>query len=182
MKTFLLTLLLALLSTFLYFSLSMRMTRQAEARDRTAALENREGAKKELEDTVTLFNKIYEDFYATNGNPAMIDVLPASKMVKHRIFKDIGYLRDRSLYCVHDLAAFRVVSVKPDRDDGGDVAEVVTEEAWSYRYVNLAGGQTGSPLRGIRLSFRYDCRRTPEGWIIEGWDPVFPEVSTGGDS
>ena len=63
-----------------------------------------EAERRELLGVVQRFNEIWSDFYASGGIPTMIDAMPASKMVKHGIFRDTGFLAGNGRYQVYDLA------------------------------------------------------------------------------
>src|SRR5512145_2300704 len=71
----------------------------------------------------------YQDFYATGGDPALLDAVPASKTAKHQIFRDIGFLRESQLVLVQDLATNTLLET---RMVAPGVAEVLVFEEWNW--------------------------------------------------
>jgi hypothetical protein len=136
-----------------------------------------------LEETVRTFNAILQDFFATGGNPALIDEMPATRSVKHYLFRDLGYLQRAGLVLVYDLASLRVIeSVR----SGHDQAEVLVYEEWNYLYQRAEDRRPISELRGTGLGIRYHLARQGDRWVVTRWDPEpVPEerlVDPGGGS
>ncbi|HZZ83461.1 MAG TPA: hypothetical protein VFE30_02900 [Anaeromyxobacteraceae bacterium] len=123
--------------------------------------------RKAILDTVRLFDRIYEDFYASGGGAAMIDAFPATKNVKHHVFRDVGFLRDEKLVLVYDLADLTPIDVK---QTGADTAEALVYEEWNYLYQHAADRSTAANLKGMGQGFRYRLRQERGRWIVTGWD------------
>jgi hypothetical protein len=121
-----------------------------------------------LEETVRSFNAVLQDFYATGGNPALIDEMPATKSVKHFIFRDLGYLQQSGLILVYDLASLTVIS---GRATGHDIAELVVYEEWNYVYQQADDRRPVSQLKGTGLGIRYRLTRLESGWMVADWNP-----------
>lgn len=122
----------------------------------------------EVLEAVRLFNAIWRDFYATGGIPTMIDAMPASKMVKHGIFRDTGFLLRNERYLVYDLARavpLEVTSEAPGR------AEVLLFEEWNYVYQERATRKPVSEVKGMGQGFRYRLSRHEGQWSIREWFP-----------
>jgi hypothetical protein len=114
------------------------------------------------------FQRVYKDFFVTAGGVAMLDACPATTEVKHRIFMDIGFLRDAGLVLVQDLAEVTVLDV---RRDGADGAEVRVYEEWNYAYRRMADGSVAREVRGLGQGLRYAMRREGSRWLVAGWLP-----------
>jgi len=119
-------------------------------------------------ETVRLFNAVYQDFYASGGDPALIDEFPASKMVRHYTFRDLGYLRESELVQVYDLANLAIVET---RSDGPGRAVVRTREDWNYVYQRSSDRSPASEMKGMTAEFRYRLEAREAGWVIVAWDP-----------
>jgi hypothetical protein len=133
----------------------------------------------QLEETVRAFNAILQDFYASGGDPSLIDEMPATKSVKHYLFRDIGYLQQAGLILVYDLASLTVIrSELRTRTQ----AEVVVYEEWNYIYQRAGDRQPVSPLRGTGLGARYSLALQDGAWVITTWNPeeVEPPQSLSG--
>jgi hypothetical protein len=122
----------------------------------------------EVLEAVRLFNAIWRDFYATGGIPTMIDAMPATKMVKHGIFRDTGFLLQNERFLVYDLARavpLEVTSGAPDE------AEVLLYEEWNYVYQDRATRKPVTPVKGMGQGFRYELARNGGRWAIHAWAP-----------
>jgi hypothetical protein len=124
--------------------------------------------RREVVDTIALANRIQSDFYASGGAPALLDEFPATKGIKHRVFREIGFLRDRGLVQVLDLAD--QLPLRAERTpDGG--AEVLQYEDWNYLVQRAEDRAPATELRGMSGGFRYGLRREAGRWIIVSWEP-----------
>jgi hypothetical protein len=121
-----------------------------------------------LEGTVRSFNAVLQDFYATGGTPALLDHMPATKSVKHFIFRDLGYLQQSGLILVYDLASLTVLS---GTAAGHDSAELVVYEEWNYVYQQADDRRPVSQLKGTGLGIRYRLTRQDSGWLVADWNP-----------
>lgn len=127
-----------------------------------------EPERQDVLETVRLFNSIWRDFYATGGIPTMIDAMPATKMVKHGIFRDTGFLLQNERYLVYDLARavpLEVTSDAPDR------AEALLWEEWNYVYQERATRRPMAQVKGMGQGFRYGLARHDGRWAIDRWAP-----------
>lgn len=113
------------------------------------------------------YQRIYEDFYASGGNPALLDVFPASREVKHQIFRDIGFVREAGLVLVQDLAMATLVRVSRT---GPQAAEAVTYEEWNHLFQRAEDRVPASQLKGMGQGFRYRLEREGKRWIVTGWE------------
>lgn len=114
------------------------------------------------------FHRVYKDFFVTAGGIAMLDACPATTEVKHRVFTDIGFLRDAGLVLVQDLAQVTVLDV---RRDGPVGAEVRVHEEWNYAYRRIADQSLAQDVKGLGQGFRYSLRRERGRWLVAGWIP-----------
>jgi hypothetical protein len=113
------------------------------------------------------YHRIYQDFFASGGVPALLDEFPASKDVRHHVFRDVGFVRDAGLVLVQDLATLTVVA---DRATAPDRAEVDTFEEWNYVFQSAGDRKPASAPKGLGQGFRYSLRREGTGWKVLGWD------------
>lgn len=139
-------------------AVTRRFPRPLSARDRG-----------EIEDVLAEYRSIYQDLYATGGQPDMLNLFPATAPVKHRIFRDIGFLRDAGLVHVQDLAGARVVEATAI---GPGVAAAVVEEEWNAQIQRADDRVPVAPLRGLSQAFRYTLVRVDGKWVIAAWDLV----------
>ncbi|HSN15855.1 MAG TPA: hypothetical protein VLT61_14580 [Anaeromyxobacteraceae bacterium] len=114
------------------------------------------------------FQRVYKDFFVTAGGVSMLDACPATTEVKHRVFTDIGFLRDAGLVLVQDLAQVTVLGV---RRDGPAGAEVRVYEEWNYAYRRIADGSVARDVQGLGQGLRYALRREGTRWLVAGWIP-----------
>lgn len=114
------------------------------------------------------YQRILADFFASGGMAALIDEFPATKAVRHRVFKEIGFLRDRGLVQVIDLADAIPISAE---QTGDDTAEVVLYEEWNWTLQRASDRGQVAPVKGLGQGFRYGLRREGEVWVVTGWRP-----------
>ncbi len=114
------------------------------------------------------FQRIYQDFFATGGVPALLDEFPATKEVKHQLFRDIGFVRDAGLVLVQDLATATLVEVERT---GEDRAEALTYEEWNWVFQRAADRVPSSEIKGLGQGFRYRLRKDGGRWIVTAWEP-----------
>lgn len=129
--------------------------------------------------TLVAFQRLYEDFFASGGSPALLDQFPATKEVRHQVFRDLGFLREAGLVFVQDLAGATVLSVEAT---GPRTAEALVYEEWNYLPQQASDRAPRSRLKGMGQGFRYRLRGEGDRWIVTGWDPedVPPPPDDGG--
>lgn len=113
------------------------------------------------------YQRIYEDFFASGGDPALLDQFPASKDVKHHVFRDVGFVRDAGLVLVQDLA---LLDVREVRRTAEGFAEAVTYEEWNHVFQLAEGRKPASKVKGMGQGFRYRLRLTGGSWKVASWD------------
>lgn len=123
--------------------------------------------KKALLATLKVYNKILQDFYASNGVPALIDNFPAAKVIKHEIFRDLGFLRQNDRVLIYDHAETTPMEVKITDPV---TAEVLLYEDWNYAYQRLRDRKPNSLVKGTGHGFRYYLQRGRRGWMVMKWD------------
>lgn len=128
-----------------------------------------EKEKKEIEKTIEIYNKILMDFFATGGNPSLIDEMPAAKILKHEIFKEIGFLSANQRVLVWDLASFKIEDVK---FYGFKKAKAMVLEEWNYQFQDLFTRKPFSDVRGRTVKVEYDLRKVKNKWMIFEWSPL----------
>jgi hypothetical protein len=110
---------------------------------------------------------VYQDIFASGGRPDLIDAFPATRDVKHRVFRDIGFVRTAGLVHVQDLASATVVEVART---GRGSAEVLVYEEWNHLLQRQDDRAPASPLKGMGQGFRYRLGIVDGRWLVTGWD------------
>lgn len=126
-----------------------------------------ESDKKLIDATVTDFNRIIADFYASGGMPAMIDRFPTTKQIKHEVFRDLGYIRNADRILVYDLASIKPLRI---RITGPETAEAQYFEEWNYMYQMLDRSTVTKPL-GFGTGMLYQMVKEQGRWLVNDWDP-----------
>ncbi len=127
----------------------------------------------EIANTISLFNKIYTDILVSDGVPAHLNAMPASKQIRHELFRQIGFLRDHGLILIMDMADMRVISIN---SPAANIVEAVTFEEWNYLYQELGTRKLARSIKGMGQGFRYTLINSPEGWKIADIQPEDMEV------
>lgn len=109
------------------------------------------------------------DFYATGGNPSLIDDMPSSKFLKHEIFKEIGYLSSLGFVQVLDMDNYKVKNIELD---GLKKARVEVEENWNFQRQDFRTRQPLSEIYSFKFEAVYALKKIKEKWIIEEWQPL----------
>jgi hypothetical protein len=115
-----------------------------------------------------LYQQILADFHASGGVPTLLDDFPATKGVRHRVFREIGFLRDRGLVQVLDLAD--AIPISAERTSDGSV-EVVLFEEWNWTLQRAADRKLLTEVKGFGQGFRYGLVRERGGWVVAWWRP-----------
>lgn len=126
---------------------------------------------REIKSTVKLFSDTVAGFYATGGSVSGLNMFPAEKMVKRRIFQDINTWKDSGKLFVLDrdkLAIKEVKFISPDR------AIAVSDENW---FSVLQDSQTRRQISGKKADFitvRYFLKKMWGKWIVGDYE-VYPQ-------
>lgn len=123
-------------------------------------------------ETIRKYDAILIDFYDTNGVPALLNEFPATKAMRHAIFRDIGFLRDTGRTLVQDMADLTPVDVKIT---SYNTAEAVMLEQINYQYQRGNNRMPITEMKGMGCGFRYYLIRENNQWVVSEWDPVFVE-------
>ncbi len=121
--------------------------------------------QKAIEATIGFYNRVLQDFFASDGAPAMIDSFPATKLQKHMIFRDIGFLRESNLVMVYDMASMEFVDITVSED--GQSAVAITFEEWNYMYRNRSEGGIKQEPKGLGHGYRYSLVRADGAWAVD---------------
>ncbi len=123
-------------------------------------------------ETLEFFNQMFMDVYASGGSSLLLDQIPADTEMRHRMFKDVGYMKQNGVVLVHDSATFEVESVKIN---GPDTAEAIISDEWNYQFKDIRTRKAVSDLSGSGGKFRYELAYRGGGWIVTGYAPVFEQ-------
>ncbi|GAB4483843.1 MAG: hypothetical protein OHK006_06300 [Thermodesulfovibrionales bacterium] len=125
-----------------------------------------------LVETLKTYNKMFNDFYASDGRPSLLNEFPGTTAMRHGIFRDIGYLRDAGRVLVYDMAALTPVEVKVTSPR---TAEAVVLEQWNYQYQRRDNRKPLSRIKGGAIGIRYFLVRQGGQWVVNAWTPVSVE-------
>lgn len=147
--------------------------------DRGALLFLLEGPEKMLNrekngiiSAIRKYNAIIADLYATDGVPKMLNEIPATKAIRHDIFRDIGFIRDSDRVLIYDMAKMTPVEVILT---GPATAEAVIFEEWNYIYQRKEDRAAVSRVRGTGLGFKYRLQKEKGQWIVYEFAPAAVE-------
>jgi len=129
----------------------------------------KEKERVEIIKTINLYNKILTDFYASDGNPLLLNNFPGSILLRHHTFRDIGFLQSHNRVLVYDMAD--VLPVKIDIT-GPQTAEAIVLERWNYIYQKRPDREIISNIKGMGRGFKYYLYRAVDHWIIGDYEPV----------
>jgi hypothetical protein len=121
---------------------------------------------------VSTYNAIFADFYASNGIAKMLNEFPATKAVRHGLFRDIGFIRDSGRILVYDLATLTPVDV---RVHSHSKAEAVFFEEWNYIYQDKKDRKPVSPVKGMGQGYKYSLVKEFGAWKVSAWRPIAVE-------
>lgn len=119
--------------------------------------------------SIDRYNAILTDLYVSDGVPALLNEFPATKAVRHGLFRDIGFVRGEDRVLVYDLAGISPVNV---RILSPSTAEAVVFEEWNYTYQRTSDRRPVTRIRGLGQGYRYRLVRSEGSWMVAQWDPV----------
>ncbi len=122
-----------------------------------------------IREAVTAFNNYLMDIYASRGAAGSIDAIPATTAMRHRLFKDAGFIGIGGRVLVYDLASLAIEKVTRI---GPVTAEVVTTEEWNYQYKDGTSWKPVSELHGIGVRFRYTLLQKKGIWMVHKYEPL----------
>ncbi len=123
--------------------------------------------RKKIEKNLEFYYKIIMDFYATGGDPQLINEMPATKLVKHEIFKDIGMLWQNGYFMVLDLVE---VKIKEFKFLSLEEAILKTKEIWNFQYQEIEGRKPIGEVRSFEAKRKYFFIKDKEVWFIKEVD------------
>lgn len=127
-----------------------------------------------MKEAVENFNRYFMDVYASGGSGKAIDAIPATRGMRHRLFKDAGYLGFGARVLVYDLASLEVEGVKLT---GPRKAEAVTREEWNYQYKNDKNWKFVGDVRGTGAKYSYTLVKENGKWLVQRFSPVRKEAA-----
>lgn len=122
-----------------------------------------------IKKTVRLFNKIFVDLYVSGGVPIRLNDFPASKQLRHELFRDIGYLRNKGFVLIYDMAD--LVFLKIERPSPR-TAEVTTYEEWNYLYRKYKTRELAQSIKGMAAGFKYFLVKRKGRWLVVNYLPA----------
>lgn len=123
----------------------------------------------QIKEAVTEFNNRFMDIYASQGAKRAVDTVPATVGMRHRLFKDAGFLWMGGRVLVYDIASLVIQSVK---QDGPSSATVVVKEEWNFQYKNDKSWQSIADVRGTGALYRYKMVKQGGRWLVQKYEPV----------
>jgi hypothetical protein len=128
--------------------------------------------EQKVKQAVESFNRYLMDVYASGGSGKAIDEIPATKGMRHRIFKDAGYLNFGKKILVYDLASLEIDSVKLT---GPRTAEATTREEWNYQYKQDKTYREIGKVWGGEGAYRYLLVKERGVWLVQRYIPLKQE-------
>ncbi len=129
--------------------------------------------EKAIRDTIRLYNKIMTDIYVSDGIPARLNDFPATKQIRHELFKHIGYLREKGLILIYDMADMHVKEIKMSSPLA---AEAIVFEEWNYIYRKNPSRELASSIKGLGQGFKYLLSKQDNKWIVVNYVPIEIEI------
>lgn len=116
-----------------------------------------------IKDSVRLFSATLAGFYASGGSTAGLNMFPAEKLIKRRIFQEMNINRQSGLVLVADR----------DRSDvrqiifsGPAHATAVVDESWFMQYQNAETRRPVSDKKANLIAMRYFLKKQWGKWIV----------------
>lgn len=122
-----------------------------------------------IKDSIVLYNKIYSDLYASDGQMLRLDDFPGVKRLRHELYRDLDYLRERKRLLIYDMANLSFIEIKRPAPL---TAEVVTYEEWNYLYQKSPSRDLAESIRGMVQGFKYYMEKQKGRWIVVDCVPV----------
>lgn len=129
--------------------------------------------EKIIRNTLLLYNKILTDIYVSDGIPARLNDFPATKQIRHELFKHIGYLREKGLILIYDMANMHVKEIKISSPT---TAEAIVFEEWNYIYQKNPSRELASSIKGLGQGFKYSLNKQDNRWIVVNYVPIEVEI------
>lgn len=123
---------------------------------------NRDG-QEAIKESVVLYNKIYSDLYASDGQMLRLDDFPAVKRLRHELYRDLDFLRERKRLLIYDMANLSFLEIKRP---SSLTAEVVTYEEWNYLYQKSLSRELAESIKGTVQGFKHYMRKQEGRWIV----------------
>ncbi len=131
-----------------------------------------EGAKEEegaIKEVIILYNRIFTDLYASDGQTLRLNDFPASKRLRHELYRDLDFLRARRLLLVYDMADLIFMEIKRPSPL---TAEVITFEEWNYIYQKPPSREPAQSIKGMGQGFKYYMQKQRGQWVVVDCIPV----------
>ncbi len=134
--------------------------------------EVREAETEQVKGAIRYFSASVAGFYSRGGTtPEGLNLFPAEKMIKRRIFQEMQNAREAGKLLVMDRDRSTVKDVRflaPDR------ALVVVDENWFNAYQNIVTRRPISDNKANFVTVRYFLAKTGGNWIVVEY-AVYPQ-------
>ena len=132
--------------------------------------------KQAVEEAVVQYNKLASSFYNTAGYMVGLEDIPATQLLKRRIFKDINMLKGDGLVLVFDRDSLQVKKID---FSSRNVALAETEEVWAVAFQALDTRKPVFDVKATEMTVRYLLHREQfldkgKRWIVYEVD-VYPK-------
>ncbi|MBI4839247.1 MAG: hypothetical protein HY806_08955 [Nitrospirae bacterium] len=121
------------------------------------------GETASVKDAIKLFSASISGFYASGGNPAGLNMFPAEKLIKRRIFMDINYAKKagQALVMDRDKSDIKQITfMDPVR------AVAVVNESWFNEYQDYETRKKLSNKKANIITVRYFLKKMWSKWIV----------------
>lgn len=129
------------------------------------------GEEARIKQTIKNFNSLFADLSASMGRTNS-DALPATKLMRHKLYMDTGVNTMAKQVLVYDLASLEIKSVVWQNPK---TAVVRTKESWNYQYRNAENLDELDIIKGMDDEFRYILVKREGQWLVHRSSGVLKE-------
>ncbi len=122
-----------------------------------------------IKKALLVYNKIFTDLYASNGQTLRLNDFPAAKRLRHEVYRDLDFLRAHQLLLVYDMADLTFIEIKRSMPL---TAEVITYEEWNFIYQELSSRRPSQSIKGMEQGFKYIMQKQKGQWVVVDYIPV----------
>ena len=141
---------------------------------RFALNKGKHGAEEEerVKHTVRYFNSVLTDISDSMGKTSSDDV-PATKLMRHKLYMDTGVNAMSRRTLVYDLASLEISRVEWPAPRA---AIVLTREAWNYQYRDARDRGELDIIKGMDDEFRYVLIKQDGTWLVHRSTAVLKDM------
>jgi hypothetical protein len=116
-----------------------------------------------VKEAIVLYDKIYSDLYASDGQTLRLDEFPAVKLLRHQVYRDLDFLRSQKRLLIYDMASVNFMEINMPAPS---MAEVTVFEEWNYVYQKSSTREPVQQLKGMGEGFKYFMQKQDGKWVV----------------